>query len=105
MGCRRSGDGAVAALICSFLLMAQLSLRLTGLTRSEFVVAHVPGLALAGVIGTSTWALVEGLRALQVSPLLLLVEVVLFAAAEGLLLARAGAVPGTGRPVVAAPAR
>jgi PST family polysaccharide transporter len=78
--------GAVVALLTNFLLMAQLSLRLTGLRWSEFAVAHVPGLALAGVIGTSVWALVDQLRALHMSPIILLVEVALFSGAEGLLL-------------------
>lgn len=78
--------GAVAALMINFLLMAQLSLRLTGLRWSEFFVAHVPGLALAAVIGTGAWALVDRLRALEVSPLVLLAEVGLFATAGALLL-------------------
>ena len=78
--------GAVVALIINFLLMAQLSLRLTGLRWSEFMLAHVPGLALAGVIGTSVWVLADRLREFEVSPIVLLVEVTLFAAAEGLLL-------------------
>jgi PST family polysaccharide transporter len=78
--------GAVAALTCNFLLMAHLGLRLTGLSWSEFLAAPLPGLALAGVIGPSVSALVDGLRALQVPPLLLVAEVVLFAAAEGLFL-------------------
>ena len=78
--------GVVAALTINFVLMAQLSLRLTGLRWSEFAMAHVPGLALAGVLGTSVWALADRLRELEVSPLVLLVEVILSAAAEGLLL-------------------
>jgi O-antigen/teichoic acid export membrane protein len=78
--------GAVAALTCNFLLMAQLSLRLTGLSWSEFIAAHLPGIALAGVIGTSAWALTDRLRELEVAPLLLVAEVLLVAAAEGLLL-------------------
>jgi PST family polysaccharide transporter len=78
--------GAVAALMINFLLMAQLSLRLTGLRWSEFLLAHLPGLALAGVIGTSVWLLVAELRELQVSPVVLLVEVALLAAAEALTL-------------------
>lgn len=78
--------GAVAALMVNFLLMAQLSLRLTGLRWSEFVVAHLPGLALASVIGASVWAAADQLRELQVLPLVLLAEVALLAAAEGLLL-------------------
>jgi len=78
--------GSVAALIINFLLMAQLSLRLTGLRWSEFALAHLPGLALAGVIGTSVWVLADRLRDFETSPIVLLAEVTLFAAAEGLLL-------------------
>jgi O-antigen/teichoic acid export membrane protein len=78
--------GGVAALLTNFLLMAQLSLRLTGMRWSEFFVAHLPGLALGGVIGTSAWVLADRLRDLQVSPLALLFEVGFLASAEGLLL-------------------
>jgi O-antigen/teichoic acid export membrane protein len=78
--------GAVVALTINFLLMAQLSLRLTGLRWSEFVMAHVPGLALASVVGTSVWALADRLRDLHVSPWFLLAEVVALAGAETLLL-------------------
>lgn len=78
--------GAVAALLSNFLLMAQLSLCLTGLRWSEFAMAHVPGFALASVVGPSAWLLADRLRALEVSPLLLLVEVALLAAAESVLL-------------------
>jgi PST family polysaccharide transporter len=78
--------GVVAAIMSNFLLMAQLSLRLTGLRWTEFVVAHLPGLALAGAIGTVAWALADRLRELQVSPLVLLLDVVLAASAGGLLL-------------------
>lgn len=48
--------------------------------------AHLPGFALAGVIGPSAWLLADRLRALEVSPLVLLIEVALLAAAEGVLL-------------------
>jgi hypothetical protein len=66
--------GAVAALFSNFLLMTQLSLRLTGLRLSEFAAAHLPGLALSAVIGVSVWFLADRLRALEVSPLVLLIE-------------------------------
>jgi O-antigen/teichoic acid export membrane protein len=78
--------GVVAALAGNFLLMAQLSLRLTGVRWSEFVLAHLPGFALAAAVGTSVWALVDLLRELQAPPLVLLLEVASLAAAEGLLL-------------------
>jgi PST family polysaccharide transporter len=78
--------GGVAAITLNFILMAQLSLRLTGLRWSEFAAVHVPGIALSIVIGASVWALVDWLRAIHVPPLVLLVEVALLAAIEALLL-------------------
>ncbi|WP_378942262.1 lipopolysaccharide biosynthesis protein [Mesorhizobium sp. ANAO-SY3R2] len=78
--------GVVAAFTGNFLLMAQLSLRVTGMRWSEFAGAHLPGLALAGVIGTAVWAVTDQLRELQVPPLALLLYVALVAAAGGLLL-------------------
>ena len=78
--------GVVAAITSNFLLMAQLSLRLTGMRWSEFVVAHLPGLALAGAIAAGAWAQADWLRELQVSSLALLLGVVLVAVCEGLLL-------------------
>lgn len=78
--------GVGAAFAVNFLLMAQLSLRVTGMKWSEFVIAHLPGLALAGVVGTGVWALVEWLRELQLPPLPLLIDTALLAAAGGLLL-------------------
>ena len=78
--------GSVAAIVTNFLLMAQLSLRLTGMRWSEFIAAHLPGTALAGAIGISVCPLVDWLRELQVPPLALLLEVTSLTAAEALLL-------------------
>lgn len=78
--------GAVAAVAINFLLMAQLSLRLTGVSWPEFALAHVPGLALAVTIGMGAWALAEQLRALHFSPFALLIDVALASGAAGLLL-------------------
>ncbi len=78
--------GVVVAITSNYLLMAQLSLRLTGLRWSEFVVAHLPGLALAVAVGAGAWALADWLRGLQISSLALLLDVALVAAGEGLLL-------------------
>lgn len=78
--------GAVAAVSSNFLLMAQLSLRVTGMRWSEFAMAHLPGLALASVTGTAAWAMAEWLRELQVTPLALLLDVALVTGAAGLLL-------------------
>ncbi|CAN7330547.1 lipopolysaccharide biosynthesis protein [Mesorhizobium amorphae] len=78
--------GVGAAFGVNFILMAQLSLRVTGMRWSEFAMAHLPGLALAGVLGTGTWAFVEWLRELQLPPLPLLIDTALLASAGGLLL-------------------
>ncbi|WP_345892416.1 lipopolysaccharide biosynthesis protein [Mesorhizobium amorphae] len=78
--------GVGAAFGVNFILMAQLSLRVTGMRWSEFAMAHLPGLALAGVLGTGIWAFVEWLRELQLPALALLIDTALLAAAGGLLL-------------------
>ena len=41
---------------------------MTGMRWSDFIVAHLPGLALTGVIGPVVWALADHLRGLQVPP-------------------------------------
>ena len=78
--------GVVAAVAFNFILMAQLSLRLTGMHWSAFAAAHVPGLALAVALGILIWFLAVWLRELQVAPILLLVVVGLTASAAALLL-------------------
>jgi O-antigen/teichoic acid export membrane protein len=78
--------GVGLAFAVNFFLMAQLSLRVTGMRWSEFLGVHLPGLALAGVVGTSVWALVEWMRELQLPPLPLLIDAALLAAAGSLLL-------------------
>jgi O-antigen/teichoic acid export membrane protein len=78
--------GVSVAFAVNFFLMAQLSLRVTEMTWSEFVGAHLPGLALAGVVGTGVWALVEWLRELQLPALPLLIDTALLASAGSLLL-------------------
>lgn len=78
--------GVVAAVTINFLLMAQLSLRLAGMRWSDFAMAHLPGVALAGTVGAVVLALVDRLREFQVSPLALLVDVALVSAVAGLVL-------------------
>jgi PST family polysaccharide transporter len=53
----------LATLAFNFLVMAQLSLRLVGMTWRSFRAAHVPGLALAVLVSTMTWACAQLLRA------------------------------------------
>ena len=50
-GLRGVAIGTTAALALVFLMMAQLSLRLTGVTWRRFAAAHVPGVVLAGLVG------------------------------------------------------
>ena len=78
--------GVGLAFGANFLLMAQLSLRVTAMTWSEFFMAHVPGLALAGTLGIGIWTLVEWLRELRLPPLPLLLDTALLASAGSLLL-------------------
>jgi O-antigen/teichoic acid export membrane protein len=78
--------GVVLALASNFLLMAQLSLSVTGLSWSQFAAAHVPGLAQASVTGTLAWFLASKLRDLGVHPVIVLAEVGLAAAVTGIIL-------------------
>jgi O-antigen/teichoic acid export membrane protein len=65
--------GVVAALTVNFLLMAQLSLSITGLPWSAFVAAHGPALLLSTAVGLQTWAVAAALRSLGLAaPLVLL---------------------------------
>lgn len=77
--------GVVAAVAANFMLMAHLSLRVTGITWSEFTVAHLPGFALAAVVGAASWAAAYQLRQVQVSPLLFLFDVAIAAGVTGLI--------------------
>lgn len=78
--------GVVAAVALNFLLMAELSLRLTGLGWPAFLMAHRPGAALAAAVTILGWTLADVLRALEVPPLLLLLDVALLAGVAAVLL-------------------
>lgn len=78
--------GVVLALATNFLLMAHLSLSLTGLSWTEFAKAHLPGLAQAVVLGTAVWLLADKLREYGVQPILVLLDAVLVAAAISMVL-------------------
>lgn len=78
--------GVVAATGLNFALMAQLSFRLVRMNSIEFGAAHLPALALGIIVIVPTWVLVTWLRDLQVSALLLLLDVAIFAPTVGLLL-------------------
>ncbi len=77
--------GVVVAVMTNFILMAHLSLRVTGITWSEFIAAHVPAFALAGVVGASAWIAADQLRQIHVTPLVLLFNVAIAAGVAGLL--------------------
>ncbi len=78
--------GVVAAVATNFILMAHLSLRVIGMRWSEFVAAHVPGVALAGVVGPGVWVVADQLRQAQVTPLAFLLNVAFAAGTMGLVL-------------------
>jgi O-antigen/teichoic acid export membrane protein len=78
--------GVLAAVALNYFMMAHLSLRLTGMGWSEFAAAHLPAVALAALIGCGEWLLVDCLRGHQVHPLILLIDVAVFAAAAAPLL-------------------
>jgi PST family polysaccharide transporter len=79
--------GVVAALTLNFLLMAQLSLNITGLPWRAFVTAHGPAVLLSTVIGLQTWAVATALRALGLAPPLILLAGVALAGVTAVLLA------------------
>ncbi|NIX78088.1 lipopolysaccharide biosynthesis protein [Microvirga terricola] len=78
--------GVFSAIGLNFVLMAHLSLRLTGMSGSEFCRAHLPGIALAAILGFGAWALAGWLREQQTSPVVILFEIALLAPTISLLL-------------------
>ena len=77
--------GVLFAISLNFLLMAQLSLRLTDTRWTEFAAAQLPGIALASVLGLPAWLVLAWLRDLDFPPLVRLVETAAFAFAGGVL--------------------
>lgn len=65
--------GVLVALGMNFLMMAALSLRLTGMTWTDFGKAHLPGIGLAAIIGTATWMIAGWLRGEASSPVVTLI--------------------------------
>lgn len=64
--------GVLFALAANFLLVAQLSGRLTGLTWREFLGAHLPAVVLSGTLGIVAWSAVFVLRSSATGPFLTL---------------------------------
>ncbi|MDT4883741.1 hypothetical protein FQZ97_1198140 [compost metagenome] len=67
------------------MLMAQLSLRVTGISWSDFIGVHAPALALASVVGACAWIAADQLRQVHVAPLVLLLNVAIAAGSAGLV--------------------
>jgi PST family polysaccharide transporter len=65
--------GVLASHIANFLFMAHLSVRVTHSRWREFIVPHLPAIALGLVAGAFAWGTVEPLRVAEVHPMLRLV--------------------------------
>ncbi|MBD2746936.1 lipopolysaccharide biosynthesis protein [Microvirga sp. BT688] len=78
--------GVLIAMTANFVMMAHLSVHLTNMRWSEFAGAHLPGVALAGVLSYPTWMFAEWLRNQSVPPIVFLLEVGLFDLSLGALL-------------------
>ena len=77
--------GVLVALGINFGTMAQLSLRLIGMSWADFGRAHLPGVTLAIIIGAATWALTDWLRGQAAAPAIILLAVGSLAASLGAL--------------------
>ena len=64
--------GVLVALGTNFVLMAQLSLRIVGMTWGEFAAAQLPGIRAGVIVGLVEWAAATGARALSAPPILVL---------------------------------
>jgi O-antigen/teichoic acid export membrane protein len=78
--------GVLFAIVLNFALMAHLSLRLTGMHWSDFGRAHIPGIALAAVVGVGAWIIAGWLRGQGAPPILILTNVAIFASIVSLML-------------------
>lgn len=78
----------VVALAVNFTLMAQLSLRVTGLTWGTFLRCHLPPMALAAACGPIVWAVATLGRDFRLPPPLLLASSIVATMAWVALLAR-----------------
>jgi PST family polysaccharide transporter len=78
----------LAAIGGNFLLMAQLSLRLAGMTWREFLGAHAPALRLSALSVAITWGSVWALRQAGLPPVAVLAAALALVAPALILLAR-----------------
>jgi PST family polysaccharide transporter len=78
--------GVLAAITLNFVLMAALSLRLTGMRWRAFLAAHLPALALTLAVVPPAWLLVGWLRASHAPAALVLLAAMLFLVAATALL-------------------
>ncbi len=83
--------GVLGAITINFLLMAALSLNVTGLTVGQFIVAHRPAFALTLVTASSVWGAATLLRHWTLPPLVVLI--VASVTAAGLSLLAVGLLP------------
>jgi O-antigen/teichoic acid export membrane protein len=79
--------GVVGALLVNFVLMAELSVRLVGMTRRELFTSHLPAFRTTALIFMPAWAAVTVMRPL-VPPLTVLVATTVFVAATTVALYR-----------------
>ncbi len=67
--------GVLCAIAFNFFMMAELSLRLTGMSWHAFGVAHRPAVQLSFVVGAAIWAFAGYLRYLGATPFIVLAAI------------------------------
>jgi O-antigen/teichoic acid export membrane protein len=80
--------GVLVALFVFFILMAQLSVRLTSIKWRDYLAAHVPAIALTLIVGFEVWAVATMMRGVAAPPFLVLIVSIGVAALTFLLLLR-----------------
>jgi PST family polysaccharide transporter len=66
--------GVLVALCTNFLLMAQLSLRIIGMSWGEFAATHVPGLRVGLMVGGLAWLVASAARSLSAPSIVVLLS-------------------------------
>ena len=80
--------GVVGAIMINFLLMARVSLKVTQMNWGDFLSAHLPALALTGVVLAEVWVLAEIMRYYVAPPVALLVTSALVVMMTYIILSR-----------------